>query len=145
MSLPRAAPRIVAAVHADVRPRIRAILSGCDLRFVQTGSELVRALEEAHCTLMIVEVHFDDCSAVAALKCVLAREETFPVVCVRDVPGDKPGYATLNALRMALGAVVARAFIDLAQHRDDEAGNACLRAMLMELLHPAEALELSQP
>ena len=110
MSLSRAAPRIVAAVNADVRPRIRAILPGCELRFVQTGSELVRALEEAQCTLMIVEVHFDDSSAVAALKCVLAREETFPVVCVRDVPGDKPGYA-----------------------------------MLMELLHPAQALELSQP
>ena len=145
MSLPRAAPRIVAAVNADVRPRIRAILPGCELRFVQTGSELVRALEEAQCALMIVEVHFDDASAVAALKCVLAREETFPVVCVRDVHGDRPGYATLNALRMALGAVVARKFIDLAEHRDDEAGNAGLRAMLMELLHPAQALELSQP
>src|SRR5687768_851319 len=145
MSLPRAAPRIVAAVTADVRPRIRAILPGCELRFVQTGSELVRALEEAQCTLMIVEVHFDDSSAVAALKCVLAREETFPVVCVRDVPGDKPGYAMLNALRTALGAMVARKFIDLVEHRNDEVGNACVRAMLMQLL-PAEsaAKELSE-
>ena len=145
MSLSRAAPRIVAAVNADVRPRIRAILPGCELRFVQTGSELVRALEEAQCTLMIVEVHFDDCSALAALKCVLAREETFPVVCVRDVPGDKPGYAMLNALRTALGAMVARKFIDLVEHRDDEVGNACVRAMLMQLL-PAESApqELSE-
>ena len=145
MSLSRAAPRIVAAVTADVRPRICAILPGCELRFVQTGSELVRALEEAQCTLMIVEVHFDDSSAVAALKCVLAREETFPVVCVRDVPGDKPGYAMLNALRTALGAMVARKFIDLVEHRDDEVGNACVRAMLMQLL-PAEsaAQELSE-
>ena len=145
MSLSRAAPRIVAAVTADVRPRIRAILPGCELRFVQTGSELVRALEEAQCTLMIVEVHFDDSSAVAALKCVLAREETFPVVCVRDVPGDKPGYATLNGLRTALGAMVAEKFIDLVEHRDDEAGNACVRAMLMQLV-PAEsaAEELSE-
>lgn len=145
MSLPRAAPRIVAAVNADVRPRIRAILPGCELCFVQTGSELVRALEEAQCTLMIVEVHFDESSAVSALKCALAREETFPVVCVRDVPADKPGYATLNALRMALGAALVREFIDLLEHSDDEAGNAGLRAMFMELLHPAQTLELSQP
>lgn len=145
MSLPRAAPRIVAAVNPDVWPRIRAILPGCELRFVQTGSELVRALEEAQCTLMIVEVHFDDSSAVAALKCVLAREETFPVVCVRDVPGDKPGYAMLNALRTALGAMVARKFIDLVEHRDDEAGNACVRAMLMQLLAAeSPAKELSE-
>lgn len=145
MSLSRAAPRIVAAVTADIRPRIRAILPGCELRFVQTGSELVRALEEAQCTLMIVEVHFDDSSAVAALKCVLAREETFPVVCVRDVPGDKPGYAMLNALRTALGAMVARKFIDLVEHRDDEAGNACVRAMLMQLLAAeSPAKELSE-
>lgn len=137
MSLPRAAPRIVAAVTADVRPRIRALLPGCELRFVQTGSELVRALGEAQCTLMIVEVHFDESSAVAALKCVLAREETFPVVCVREVHGDKPGYATLNALRVALGAVVAREFIDLVEHRDDELGNASVRAVFMRLLADA--------
>jgi hypothetical protein len=146
MYLPRAAPpRIVAAVNADVRPRIRAILPGCELRFVQTGSELVRALEEAQCTLMIVEVHFDESSALAALKCVLAREESFPVVCVRGVSGDKPGYATLNALRVALGAVVVREFIDLVEHCDDEIGNACVRAMLMQLLAAeSPAKELSE-
>src|SRR5688500_13314113 len=134
MSLPRAAPRVVAAVSSDVQPRIRAILAGCVLRFVQTGSELVRALDESHWTLMIVEVHFDESTAVAALRCVLSREETFPVVCVRDVPCDKPGYAALNALRAALGRVGAQDFIDLVEHRDDEAGNARLRATFMRRL-----------
>jgi hypothetical protein len=134
MSLPRAAPRVVAAVSSEVQPRILAILAGCAVRFVQTGSELVRALDEAHCALMIVEVHFNESTAVAALRCVLSREETFPVVCVRDVPCDKPGYAALNALRAALGGVGAQDFIDLVEHRDDEAGNARVRAAFMRLL-----------
>ena len=112
------------------------MLPGCVLRFVQTGSELVRALDEAHCALMIVEVHFDESSALAALRCVLAREETFPVVCVRDVPCDQSGQAALDALRMALGAVVAQSFVDLVEHCDDEAGNARVRAILMQTLRP---------
>jgi hypothetical protein len=136
MSLPRAAPRVVAAVSRDVQPRIRAILSGCELRFVQTGSELVRALDEAHCEMMIVEVHFDGSAAVAALRCVLAREESFPVVCVRDVPSDQRGHVALDALRMALGGLVAHSFVDLVEHGDDEAGNAHVRATFMRTLRP---------
>ena len=132
--MPPTAPRVVAAVTADVQPRIRAILAGCEVRFVHTGSDLVRALEEARYQIMIVEVHFDESAAVAALACVLAREETFPVVCVRDVPSQQPGSAALDALRTALGGVLVRDFIDLVQHRDDEAGNAQLRGRFERLL-----------
>jgi hypothetical protein len=134
MSLPRAAPRVVAAVSADMQPRLRAILPGCELRFIQTGSELVRALDEARCEMLIVQVHFDEWTAVAALRCVLAREATFPVVCVRDVPFAKPGYAALDALRMALGGIVVRDFIDLVEHGDDAPGNERVRATLLRLL-----------
>jgi hypothetical protein len=126
--------RVVAAVTGEVEPRLRAILAGCVLRFVQTGSELMRALDEARCALLIVEVHYDESAAAAALRCVLSREESFPVVCVRDVPCDKPGYAALNSLRMALGGVGAQDFIDLAEHRDDDAGNARVRARLERLI-----------
>ena len=59
-------PRVVAAVSAGVRRRISAILQGWELRFVRAGSELVRALDEARCDLMIVEVHFNESSAAAA-------------------------------------------------------------------------------
>jgi DNA-binding NarL/FixJ family response regulator len=96
-------PRVVAAVTSDVKRRISAILRGCELRFVRAGSELVQALDEARCDLMIVEVHFNESSAAAALRCVLARGERFPVVCVREVHSDQPGYAALGALRMAAG------------------------------------------
>jgi hypothetical protein len=131
--------RILAAVTGDVRPRIRAIFPECELRFVRSGSELVRALDEGDCAMMIVEVHFDESGAVAALRCVRSREETFPVICIRDVVVDKPGHAALDALRMAIGGASAEAFIDLAEHRDDEAGNERLRAMLMQLLRVAES------
>ena len=127
-------PYVIAAVTGEVEPRIRAILAGCALRFVHTGSELMRALDEARCALLIVEVHFNESTAAAALRCALSREETFPVACVRDVPSGKPGYAALSSLRMASGGVGAQDFIDLAEHRDDEAGNARVRARLEQLI-----------
>lgn len=129
-----ATPRIVAAVRSAVQPRIRAIVPACELRFVRNGSELVRALNEAPCDLLIVETHFNESAAAAALSYARAREETFPVVCVRDVPFAKPPYAALNALRAILGAAGADAFIDLHAHANDEAGNACARAILEPLL-----------
>jgi hypothetical protein len=134
MSLQRAAPRVVAAVSGDVQPRIRALLPGCALRFVRSGSELVHALDEAQCALLIVQVHFDESAALAALRCVRAREQSFPVICVRDVACDKRGHAVLDSLRMALDGVAVRLFIDLVEHGDDETGNARVRAVLMQLL-----------
>lgn len=126
--------RVVAAVTSEVQTRIRAILPGCDLRFVHSGSDLVRALDEARCQILIVEVHFNESVAVAALSCVLTRDETFPVVCVRDVPTQEPGHVALNALRMAVAGVVVRDFIDLVEHRDDETGNAQVRGRFERLL-----------
>lgn len=128
MSLP--APRVVAAVSSCIRPRILAVLAGCELCFVSTGTELVRALHAAPCGLLMVEVHFDESAAAAALRCALACDASIPVVCVRDVPGAKPAYAALNALRMAFGSVGARDFIELWEHPDDMAGNARVRARL---------------
>ena len=129
-------PRVIAAVSQSVKNRIRAILPHCELRFVSAGSELVRALDEARCDMMIVEVHFNESSAASALRCVLARDETFPVVCVREVDCDRPPHAALGALRMAAG-VSAQAFVDLLAYPDSEAGNAGARAVLEELLATA--------
>lgn len=131
---PENAPRIVAVVTPDLQPRLRAILAGCDVRFVRTGSDLVRALDETRCDMLIVEVHFDQSAAVAALMYVRARQDTFPVVCMRAVGLAETARAVLDALRIALGALVARQLIDLAEHRDDEASNARVRAMLEGLM-----------
>jgi hypothetical protein len=134
MTSPPAAPRIVAAVGRDVQRRIRAILPECELRFAHTGSQLVRLLDEAPCDMMIVEMHFDASTAVAALKCARSRDETFPVVCVRSVPFAKLGWRALDALRMALGEPGAQHFIDLLQYADDAIGNARVRSMLERLM-----------
>ena len=134
MSLP--APRVVAAVSSCIRPRILAVLTGCEVCFVSTGTQLVRALDAAPCALLMVEVHFDESAAAAALRCVLACKGNFPVVCVRDVPGAKPAHAALNALRMAFGSVGARDFIELWEHPENEAGNALVRARLERHLQP---------
>ena len=134
MTFTATAPRVVAAVSRDIQTRIRAILSGWELRFVRSGTELMHALDELRCDMMIVEVHFDASAAAAALRCALSREEGFPVVCVRGVRFGESGHAALDALRMALGAVGAHEFIDLLKYPDDEPGNAGVRAMLERLV-----------
>jgi hypothetical protein len=123
-------PRVVAAVTASLQARILAILPDCELCFVQSGSELVRALDAAPCDLMLVEVHYDESAAAAALRCAHTREASFPMICVREVPFAKPAHAALRALRAALGVVATSDFIELSEQPDDAAGNACLRARL---------------
>lgn len=134
MTPPPAAPRVVAAVSGDVQRRIRAILPEFELHFVQSGAQLVRALDEGQCDMLIIGTHFDESSAVAVLERVLSREETFPVVCVRGVPFTRLGQPAFNALRLALGELGAHNFIDLLEYPDDEAGNARIRAMLERLI-----------
>ena len=126
--------RVLAAVSPGLEARIRAILPECELRFVHTGPELVRALEAWRCDMLIVGLHFDESSAIAALERVLAREETFPVVCVRGLPFNRLGRPALDALRMALGELGAHNFIDLLEYPDDAPGNARVRGMLERLL-----------
>jgi hypothetical protein len=134
MTPPPATPRVVAAVRRDVQRRIRAIVPDCELRFVETGAQLVRALDEARCDMVIIGVRFDESSAMAALERVLSREGTFPVVCVRGVPFSRLGQPVLDALRLALGELGAQNFIDLLQYPDDERGDARVRAMLERLI-----------
>jgi hypothetical protein len=127
-------PRVLAAVSRGLAPRIRAILPECEVCFVRTGAQLVRALDDSRWDMLIVGMHFDESSAIAALERVLARDETFPVVCVRGVPFDRLGQPALHALRMALGELGAQNFIDLLEYPDDALGNARVRAMLERLL-----------
>jgi hypothetical protein len=134
MTPPPAAPRIVAAVSREVQRRVRAILPECEMYFAQTGSQLVRVLDDAPCDIMLVEIHFDESTAVAALKCARSRNGSFPVVCLRSVPFAKGGPPALDALRMALGELGPQIFIDLLQYSDDDAGNARVRAVLTQVL-----------
>lgn len=134
MSIPKSGPRVVAAVTQELQPRLRSILSGCDLRFARTGSDLVRALDEAHCQLMILEIHYDQAAAMAALICVVARQDVYPVVCVRAARFPERARTTLDALRLGVGAAVAPKLIELGEHRDDAAGNARVREMLEQAM-----------
>ena len=125
--------RVVVAVSPGLRRRMRAILPESELRFVETADDLLRELDDERCDMLIVGAHFDESSAVAALERVLARPETFPVVCVRGVHS-RLGYRSMHALRLALDELGAREFIDLLEYRDDALGNARVRAMLERLL-----------
>ena len=126
-------PRVVVAVSPELRPRIRAILPACELRFVEVGAELLRALEEERCDMLILGVHFDESTAVAALQHVLSHGEMCPVVFVR---GRRTIYGerSLRALRMALDELGAQNFIDLLAYPDDALGNARVQAMLERVI-----------
>jgi len=132
---PPAVPRVVAAVNPGAQQRIRAILPPCELRFVETEAELLRALDQGRCDMLIVEAQFDESTAVASLERVRSRGETFPVICVRGVPSTLGlGQPALDALRLASNALGAHHFVDLLDHPDDEIGNARVRAVFQRLL-----------
>ena len=46
--------RVLAAVPREAEPRILSVLPQCDVRFVHTGEQLVRALDEGPCDMVIV-------------------------------------------------------------------------------------------
>jgi hypothetical protein len=136
MNAPLQAPRVIIGAAPQSRQRLRAILPGWDLRFVDTAAQLLGELADGRCDMLIVGVHFQQSTAIAAIERVLARDETIPVVCIRCRPFSTPlGQPTLDALRMASQALGARNFIDLLEYPDDEVGNACVRAMLERLVY----------
>lgn len=130
-------PRVVVAVSPEMQPRMRAILPACELRFVETGAELLRALDDERCDMLIIGVHFDESTAIAALERALAGGEICPVVLVR---GRRTlyGQRSLHALRMALDELGAQYFIDLLGYPDDALGNARVQAMLERLIDHAQ-------
>jgi hypothetical protein len=140
MNAPPVTPRVVAAVAPDLEPRIRAIVPPCELRFVSSKTQLLAELRDARCSLLLVGTHFDESTALAAIEYALARDETFPVVCVRGQPfTGAPDGSTVDAFRLASRALGAHNFIDLLQYSDDEAGNGRVRRMLERLLTPCES------
>jgi hypothetical protein len=132
---PLAKQRVIAAVAPELERRIRAILPECELRFVRTRHELLDELDAGRCDMLIVGTHFDESTAMAAIERVVARDEAFPVVCIRGRPFRTAlGKPTVDAFRTASGALGAENFIDLLEYPDDDAGNARVRAMLEGLL-----------
>lgn len=126
-------PRVLAAVPREAEPRILSVLPQCNVRFVHTGEQLLRALDEGPCHMVIVGMQFDESTAVAALERIFARDETFPVVCVRGVRS-RLGKPAVESARVALGELGAQNFIDLLEYPNDEAGNARVRSMLGALM-----------
>jgi hypothetical protein len=129
----RPLPRVLAAVPREAEPRILSVLPQCNVRFVHTGEELLRALDEGPCHMVIVGMQFDESTAAAALERIFARDETFSVVCVRGMQS-RLGKPALDSARIALGELGAQHFIDLLEYPDDEAGNGQVRSILGALM-----------
>ena len=135
MSAQPQASRVIVAATAESQPRIRMVLPECDLCFVDTERQLLRALARGRCDMLIVGAHFQESSAVVAIEQLLSRDEAIPVVCIRATPFATPlGQPAVDALRMATRALGASNFIDLLEYPDDERGNARVRRMLERLL-----------
>lgn len=126
-------PRVVVAVSPPLQTRIRSILRGWELRFVETVAELGVALDEAPYDMVIVGLHFDESSAVAAVQQIFTRGAGVPVVCVRGVPFTQLRERTLHGLRLALNELGAENFIDLLHYPNDAVGNARIEVMLERL------------
>lgn len=128
---------VLLAVGPQARHRLQRILGGdCDLRHVESATELLQALDPAVHDTVVVGAHFDESHTLEVLARIFNHDHARIVVCVcghRGLLGD----ATVSGLGLASRALGARDFVDLTAYSDDDAGDARIRSLFQRFLGPA--------
>lgn len=135
-------PSVLVGVDECARRRMRAVLSACRLTFVQTRRQLRECLAAEPFNLLLVGSRFDGGQALEAVRDAMDAGPPCPVVCVATggwESAQKPWqYTEFRSRCLELGAYDT---LDLMRWRDDEHGNAFVRALLASVLKgegPAE-------
>jgi PleD family two-component response regulator len=117
--------RILLAVTAEMRERMRRILGRHELTFVETSEQAMAALEERH-GIVILSVHFDDSRMFSLLGDIRAHSgyRKVPILCVLGIRGRAITEIAVEGLDHAVKAMRANGFLDLEHFADDEEGNA---------------------
>lgn len=125
--------RILVADVPQMDGRYNAALGGWEVAFVRTLSQARRAITERY-DLVVIGVYFDDSQMFELVRAIRADERCaeVPILVVRG----RTGFTAVSAraLEVALKALGADEFIDLALLGDDAAGNSALRATAKRLL-----------
>jgi CheY-like chemotaxis protein len=132
-------PRALVAVCPDARRRIAVILRDCEVTMACAAEDVEKALTQRRFDLLIVDVHFDDSTALELVTRVLRMRIGCPVICMRCVPFRRcPDRTTFEAFLRACEELGANEVLDLLEFPDDDYSNLRVRRMLdHQLLHHA--------
>jgi hypothetical protein len=128
-------PNVLVAVDECRRRRMRAILAGCRLTFVQTRRQLRDCLAAEPFSLALIGSRFDFGQAIEALRETVRAGPPCPVLCVATGGSGTPerpwSYTAFRSICLEIGAYDT---LDLTRWTDDEPGNACVRGLLDSVL-----------
>jgi DNA-binding NarL/FixJ family response regulator len=134
-------PLVLLAARPVAREPFRAALgSDADIVEVDTLEQAVEHLKREHApALVCCTVYFDDSRMFDLLRWMRAERAHIPVICARAVPKDIT-KVSMEAVKIAVNALGARSFIDvalLAEKHGMEAARAALRLLLLDHLSGA--------
>ena len=126
---------ILVAAHPLGNRRLKKVLAGRELTFVETLEEASAILGCRDFSGFILGIQFDESRVLELLEHLRSRSNTAwaPVVCMIGIRGRLSG-AALSAFAEAAHALGARAVLDACSFPDDEAGNEALREILERLM-----------
>lgn len=126
-----AAPRtpILIAATAAVAERLRRVLDGHDLKFVQTSDEAKSVLAADRFGLVVLSVHFDESQMFSLLGDIRAHAvyRKVPILCVLGPGGRTLSPLAIEGIDHAVKAMTANGFLNLENFPDDETGNGRIR------------------
>jgi PleD family two-component response regulator len=137
-SPPGVAPRtkILVAVAPQTVERMRSVLEGHALTFVDSVDEGIAVLQRQKFGMVILGVHFDESQMFTLLSHIRtdARYRVVPVVVVLGTRGPLLTDVAIEGLDHAVKAMMANAFLDLHKFPEDETGNDRIRRIIDYLI-----------
>ena len=128
--------KILLAVGPDKTGRMQRILSGHDVRQVDTCNDARALLENEEFGLVILGVHFDESQMFSLLGDIRAhaRYRKVPILCVMGTRGRFLNDLAIEGLDHAIKAMMANGFLNLEKIPDDDIGNARIRRIVDYLI-----------
>jgi PleD family two-component response regulator len=128
--------KILLAVGPDKTGRMRRILSGHDVRQVDTCNDARELLESEEFELVILGVHFDESQMFSLLGDIRAHAayRKVPILCVLGHKGRVLSDVAIEGLDHAVKAMTANGFLNLETIPDEEDGNARIRRIVDYLI-----------
>jgi PleD family two-component response regulator len=132
------APRtkILLAVGPDKTGRMQRVLSGHDVRQVDTCNDARAMLENEEFGLVILGVHFDESQMFSLLGDIRAHAayRKVPILCVLGEKGRVLSDVAIEGLDHAIKAMTANGFLNLENIPDEDEGNARIRRIVDYLI-----------
>ena len=133
--------RILTAVAPDTEERVRRILTGHELLFVNDLAAAKRAFEDDRLQLIFVGARFDESRMFDLLDYIRkdARHKRIPIVAAVVAPTNM-SLETVRGLEHTTKIFGASVFVNLNDFSDDKTENTRIRIIVDALLLPPEVV-----